>query len=488
MKKFLAIAVILPLFCFGAWAGAQQEEPGPEMEKIVYLTTDYHDNPEVHDFWTEEFKRISGATVELKTVSSKDAGEGMMALFMGGEHLDVVKYGEDDISPLARQEFIIPLDEFIEKSPRMKTLREMFPSSFAAHSWNGVVYGIPERSGSNRGLWVRKDILDELGLEIPRTLDELVASMKKIRDSYPGPDGQPLFPYVSKTYHHGYISVLSNYFDVSLDPAIRRPGDSKFREGWDSPQLKDYAEFVKMLWTEQLIDPGHALPQKASATRSKLYAGKGAYLAMWTNLYPDLIEGVKKNFPAAELTLVPPIVNPKGGVLGLSVVPGYRPFCITSKAANPQYVWDKFIETVCLNTEGVMLQYRGIPDITYKVVNNTFKDNKDEYGAGMKTRPPLDPNIEFPYKLSPLMETGAELEKQFDGWFVQYTKYAVVEEPSRGVAAFDTIYDDMKDKKNQLFWKFVIGEFGYEEMLTQFEAYKKEIDFRSILEEINAAQ
>ena len=47
------------------------------------------------------------------------------------------------------------------------------------------------------------------------------------------------------------------------------------------------------------------------------------------------------------------------------------------------------------------------------------------------------------------------------------------------------IYDDMKDKKNQLFWKYVIGEHSYDEMTKQFEAYKKEIDFDSILAEIN---
>jgi len=498
MKKHItAVVALLLILSFNGWAGGKQEAPTPEaekqaektvlppMDKIIYLTADYHDVPDVHDAWQDAFKNITNVDVELKTVSSKDADESMVAMLMGGEKLDVIKYGGDDINALARQEFIIPLDKFIENSPEMKKLKNMFPSSFAAHSWNGVVYGIPERSGSNRGLWVRTDILKKLGLSMPGTLDEFVDTLKKIRDNYPAADGSRMFPYISKTYHHGYIAVLSNYFNVSIDPAVRRPGDSKYREGWDTPQFRDYAEFMKMLWNEQLIDPDHALPQKSSKTRSKLYAGKGAFLAMWTYRYPGMIQELRENFPEAELVLVPPIKNPNGGVLGLSVVPGYRPFCITSMAANPQFVWDKFIETVILTTEGSMLLSRGIPGISYKVVDNTFEDNFEESGTHMKTRPPLNPNIKFPYKLPPLMQRGAELEAQFSQWFSENSAYAVAEEPSVSVPAFDMIHDDMKDKKNQLFWKYVMGEHSFEEMMKQFDSYKKEIDFDSILAEIN---
>jgi len=155
--------------------------------------------------------------------------------------------------------------------------------------------------GQKRALWVRTDILDKLGLDMPWTLEEFVDSMKKMRENVPTPDGGRMFPYISKTYHPGYISGLSNYFDVSPLPVMRRPGEKKFREGWDSPQFRDYAEFVKMLWDEQLIDPDHALPQKASKTRSKFYAGKGAYLFMWDWRYQEMISRLRENFPDAEI-------------------------------------------------------------------------------------------------------------------------------------------------------------------------------------------
>lgn len=488
MKKHVVIVAMLCLLCFGAWAEGQAEEPATEMDRIVYLSAEHHDSPEMQALWAEEFERITGVPVEMRTVSSAQAHDSMLALFMSGDVPDVVKYGGDDPTTLARQEFIIPLDPFIEGSSEVAALKEMYPESFAAHSWNGISYGIPDRVGSSRGLWVRTDILDAVGLGIPQTLDDLVEALIAIRDNYPGPDGQPMHPYVSKTYHHAYMSVLSNYFDVSPNPIMRRPGDEEFRCGWDSPQFQDYAEFVKMLWDEDLIDPDHALPQKASNTRSKLYAGDAAFLAMWVNNYPGMIGGLRENFPDADIVMVPPIINPEGGQLGMSVVPGYRPYCITSEAADPQFVWDTFIETIINTVEGAMLQARGVPGFSYTVSDGMFIDNGDVSGSHLAAKTPLNPNIVFPYTMSPDLQVGVDMETEFAGWFSEHGHYAVSQQPAPGVASYDAVRSDMDDVKDQLFWKYVIGEISFDELIEQFNAYKDEIGFDAILAEVNAAQ
>ena len=489
MKKLTVIALLISgLLFYSAWAGGQEEKKAaPKMEKIVYLAVEYNDHPEVLPAWAAEFKRITGVDVKLKTVSSKNASDLMMAQFMAGELPDVVKYGADNLNTIVRQGYIIPLDKFIENSPKMKKLKELYPSSFKAHSVDGVVYGIPAMVGAQRGLWVRTDLLKKLGLPMPKTLDEFVATLKAMRDNLKGPGGKPMYPLISKTYHDGYLpAVIGNYFNVSILPAVKRPNDRKYREGWDSPQFKDYAEFIKMLFDEKLIDPDHALPQKASKTRSKFYAGKGAFLIMWVYRYQEMVSEIRKNFPKAEIALVPPIENPKtGNVIGLSVVPGYRPFCITSKAKDPQFVWDKFIDTLYFNPDGAMLFNRGIPNVSYKIVNNTFVDNFKESGIHMGVRAPMDPDIKFPYKLPALMEKGQQIETQFSSWFSKYDTEVVFETPNKSVPEFDAIRKDMKDKKNQLFWKYVLGEFSFDDMLKKFKAYKREVDFDSILKTIN---
>ena len=489
MKKLLVTSVLFVVTVSFLWSAGQQQAAAVEtMDEIVYLSAENHDAEQaVRDAWAAEFERITGVKVVLKTVSSKDANDSMLAQFMAGEFPDVAKYGTENLNALARQEFIIPLDPYIEKSPGMSKLKTMYPTAFTAHSVGGEVYGIPAEVGAKRALWVRTDVPNSLGLDMPTTLDELVGVMKKMRDGYPTPEGTKMSPLITKTYHHGYIAAIGNYFNVSIDPAIRRPLEGSFREGWDTPQFRDYAEFVKMLYDEQLMDPDHVLPQKASGTRTKLYAGKGAFIIMWAHNYQAMVTGLRENFTDAELDIVPPIVNPNGGVLGLSVVPGYRPFVITKDAASPAFVFEKFIETIYLTVDGALLQTRGVPNVNYRVENGVMVDNSDVSGVGMGLRSPFNPAIKFPYAMEPLTQKGSEIESKYDSYFSKYGDYIVADEPSAVVPDFDLIYDDMKDKKNEVFWKYVLGELSFDEMMSQFEAYKKEINFDAILKQINEA-
>ncbi len=166
-------------------------------------------------------------------------------------------------------------------------------------------------------------------------------------------------------------------------------------------------------------------------------------------------------------------------------MPGYRPFCITSASAGPQFVWDNFIEPLYLDREAVMLFVRGIPDVSYKVENGMFVDNFEESGVHLGVRSPFNPDIKFPYTLPPLVERGVAIETKYDGWFSQHETYVVAEEPSTFVPEYDAIYKDMKEKKNQLFWKYVLGEHSFDDMVQQFGAYKKEVGFDDILSQIN---
>lgn len=487
MKRFLflllvAVTITASLFA----AGKTESKETKKMDKIVFLTPEMHEHRKYHKAFGEAWKEITGVEIELKTVSNVDADTAMISQFMAGEFPDVMQFGTENLNALVRQEFIIPLDEYINNSPGMSALKKKFPSSFEAHSVNGISYGIPTRVGSMRGIWVRTDILDALNLPIPTTIEEFVYTMKRIRDDYPGTNGKAIFPYISKTYHSGYMGVLSNYFDVSIDPVIKRPGDAKYRDGWDSPQFKDYAEFVKMMWDEKLIDPDHALPQPAAKTRSKFYSGSGAFLSMWAYRYSEMFPEVRKQFPNAEIAMVPPIVNPKGGILGVSVEPGYRPICISSACPDPEFVFKNFIEPMYLTVEGAMFKWRGIENIHYKIQDNTFVPNFEESGQVMGVEAPLNPDLEFPYKLSPLLEKGAEIEQEFGEWFSENSKYGISIEPTVSLPAFEVIKGDLTDKKNQLFWTYVLGKMSFEDLTRQYEAYKREIGFEKILNDLNS--
>ena len=484
--KTKVLVTVLALVAAAAVFGAGGSEPAARtqaLEKIVYMETSFHGEEDTIAPFVEQFKKITGITLEIQPVSSSGSDEIMIARFMAGDFPDLARPRVARLDAFARQGFFVPLDEFVQASPRMKKLKEANLQAFEAHTVDGKAYGVPTDMGQKGALWVRVDIMKSLGLSWPRTLDEFIANCRAIRDRYKGPEGIKTYPLVVRMDNTGYTQVIANYFDVTLLPVIRHPGDAKFREGWDTPQLKAYVDFIKMLYTEGFIDSEHALPQKSDVVRAKFASGKGASFVYWYDRYASVYKDVTKNFPKAEVDLMPPVVNPKGGVMGMSLTAGTTPVCITKGSKSPQFVWDQFIEKFFFDLDTRMLFSYGVPGIDYEVKDSTIVALK---GQAIDPWDPYDPEQKLPFKLPASAQKISDVQAAYNAGLAKNSYYAAMSEPSVSVAGFDQIRDDMMDKKNQLLWKCVLGQITYEQLTSQFEAYKKEVGFVDILAEINA--
>jgi putative aldouronate transport system substrate-binding protein len=102
----------------------------------------------------------------------------------------------NEIIKLAKAGVLLPIKELLDQygSPLTKFIYEEADKAtggqfFGAVTYNGVVYGIPSLSdvwsGTTQTLWIRKDILDKLGLEVPKTLAEYEAAMEAYKGAYP---------------------------------------------------------------------------------------------------------------------------------------------------------------------------------------------------------------------------------------------------------------------------------------------------------------
>ncbi len=485
MKKKVLVAVLALVAATAAFgAGGSETAAQPQaLEKIVYMETSFHGEEANIPPFVEQFKKITGVTLEIQPVSSSGSDEIMIARFMAGDFPDLARPRVARLDAFVRQGFFVPLDDFIKASPKMTKLREANLQAFEAHTVDGKAYGVPTDMGQKGALWVRVDIMKSLGLSWPRTLDEFVANCRAIRDRYKGPEGIKTYPLVVRMDNTGYTQVIANYFDVTVTPVIKHPGDAKFREGWDTPQLKDYVDFIAMLYNEGFIDSEHALPQKSDVVRAKFASGKGASFVYWYDRYSSVSKDVTKNFPKAEVDLMPPIVNPKGGVMGMSLTAGTTPLCITKGSKSPQFVWNAFVEKFFFDLDTVMLFSYGVPGRDYEIRDNTIAALK---GQAIGPWDPYDPEQKLPFKLPASAQKISDVQGAYNAGLAKNGRYASMSEPSVSVAGFDQIRDDMMDKKNQLLWKCVLGQITFEQLKSQFEAYKKEVGFADILAEINA--
>ena len=199
MKRFLsvALAVLLSvsfLFAGGSKEAAVQDDGPVRMEWLVGQTSaEVDDNAEVVKMIEERFD------IDLKAwyVDAAHFWENLNVRFAGGEMPDVLVI--DNTSMLAQL-----VDGGVVAELPIETIREKAPNYAAycdANDVNGDLWTTMLYNGKNYGvanpmeqvpmavIW-RKDWLDNLGLEVPTTLEEFEAVLTAFVEQDPDGDGK----------------------------------------------------------------------------------------------------------------------------------------------------------------------------------------------------------------------------------------------------------------------------------------------------------
>jgi ABC-type glycerol-3-phosphate transport system substrate-binding protein len=157
----------------------------------------------------ETFTPESGISVNLKLVQMQT----LLPATLAGQGPDIaMQIGNDIPVNYAMRNAAVDLAQFSD----FNTISQRFrSSSMVPYTYNGGVYGLPETQTFNM-LFYRKDILKELGMEIPQTwedVDKLLAVLNKnhmefglplvMQPSYPGENIPPNSVYAMKLLQMG---------------------------------------------------------------------------------------------------------------------------------------------------------------------------------------------------------------------------------------------------------------------------------------------
>lgn len=114
----------------------------------------------------------------------------------GGELPDVMMINDAELlSTMVAYDMVEDLTPYYETCFSSK-IREIYDSygddRFAAVTFDGKIYGIPETDiySSANFIWLRKDWMDELGLEAPETIDDVGRIVKAFVEQDPGNNGE----------------------------------------------------------------------------------------------------------------------------------------------------------------------------------------------------------------------------------------------------------------------------------------------------------
>ena len=236
------------------------------MWRFTGVTANYA--PEDVKVW-QEYEKMTGIHVNFTDSSSDRKGMTQKAL-IGGEDYDLIcknKISQSSLVDYGQQGLILDLAEYLPQyAPNAWAYLQSHPDTMACiQSPEGNVWALPAVvSGPeirvSRKAWINKTWLDNLGLAVPKTIDELYDVLKAFKEKDANGNGDPNdeIPFCSGDY----ASIQDIFYGAF---GIGNRGTHNMSVDWDEvnncPRLigicdeyKEYLQFLNKLYTEGLMD------------------------------------------------------------------------------------------------------------------------------------------------------------------------------------------------------------------------------------------
>ncbi|MGX1122311.1 xylobiose transport system substrate-binding protein [Streptomyces ambofaciens] len=152
-------------------------------------------------------------------------------------------WGGGSIKPFVKADLLLPLDDFIKKNPDLE--KKFLPSVFESAVVDGKPYGVPMRGTQPVLLFHNKKVLDDAGVQPPKTWDELLAAVDKLKDAGVTPialGGGDVWP----------TQMWFQYlYDRIAGPELFAKAVGGDKSAWESADSKKALDMIK-----ELVDTG----------------------------------------------------------------------------------------------------------------------------------------------------------------------------------------------------------------------------------------
>lgn len=223
-----------------------------------------------------------------------------LALSSGEELPDVLSINSDTLlATLIESGRIMNIDEAFDKfaTKRVKRAYELNPTVWYYVKKDGKKWGLPsivDGFVGDTNMWIRQDWLDGLGLQVPKTLEELEAVLEAFTNGDPDKNGAKDTYGVAVGANSGNQMPLSDWMgDIQFIFGEDQPymwllgGDGKLSYGSIQPKIKRGLEVLQKWYTKGYISPDF-VTHDASKAAGEFTSGKaGVFFAPgWCGGWP----------------------------------------------------------------------------------------------------------------------------------------------------------------------------------------------------------
>ncbi|WP_432139620.1 MULTISPECIES: ABC transporter substrate-binding protein [unclassified Streptomyces] len=168
----LAMAVSLTA-CGGSGSGSSNDG---KIHILVYGDASNKVEKQIVD----TFNKTSDVKAVLDTIPGADYQQKLQTIIGTPQAPDVFfNWGGGSIQPFVKADLLMPLDDFIAKDPNLKD--KFLPSVFNSAVIDDKAYGIPMRGTQPVLLFHNKNVLDKAGVQPPKTWDDLLTAVTKLK-------------------------------------------------------------------------------------------------------------------------------------------------------------------------------------------------------------------------------------------------------------------------------------------------------------------
>lgn len=329
MKRLIAVLLLITVTMGLLIAGgAKESEPLVDENGLTTITFWYNPaiveaGPPPKDWFVFDIIREElGINLELTMLPAAANDRDMRMLTAGAADMlpDMMSLRRPVMVELQKQGLLAEVDDMFALMPE-RTEKMYSEDSIKYATLDGHIYGFAPSTGDikkNEGILIRKDWLDNLGLDIPQTLEEYMDVMRAF--TYDDPDGNGK----DDTYGYGAFIEITSYEEGlgrRLDPFFGAFGCagtwdlSKDNHGLNiyKPEYYDAMCFIVQMCKEGVIDPNW-ISQKKDDFKAAWKSGKygmmreqHASYAAESNYAP-----FDANFPDGEWIVIDPPVGPEG--------------------------------------------------------------------------------------------------------------------------------------------------------------------------------
>jgi putative aldouronate transport system substrate-binding protein len=236
----------------------------------------------------------------------------LSAVIASGEIPDIIvtEGSDSNFYKWAKQGAFLPLNDYIDKYPSLKLIPENVRQTVTV---NNNIYAVQKYLPQNYELspMIRQDWLDQLGLDMPTSYDEL----KKVAVAFTkeDPDGNGK----DDTYGFAMAQNINPSFEMGAywdsQAWYHKDDQGRLIPGFISDVRKSHVQFLADLYKEGAITKDFAVLNWTEVNTKEFYGGKaGIFIGTPRGMNPTWMQGLIDIKPDAKLSPIPPFKAPDG--------------------------------------------------------------------------------------------------------------------------------------------------------------------------------